>query len=365
VGEKDRVYHPPVRRELAGIEPYRPGKRASEVRLELGLERIIKLSSNESPFAPVKQARTAISAALKGLNRYPDGACHLLRQRLKVHTGSAYETLMVGNGSNELIRLLGQVVFEPGDEVIMATPSFVVYPLVASIMGARAIEVPLDKALAHDLDAIAKAVTSRTKLIFICNPNNPTGTVVSARDCRAFMESVPADVLVCFDEAYHEFVTDPAYGTALSLMEKHPNVIVLRTFSKIYGLAGARVGYGVAAPEIVAAVDKVREPFNVNLLGQIGAYYSLDSGPEIRRRASVNRAQRELVEAGLDRLGLVRAASQTNFVYFDPGMPAAEAFDKLKRQGIIVRAFRHGDHIRATLGSPQDNRQLTAALEAL
>ncbi|MDP1808330.1 MAG: histidinol-phosphate transaminase [Actinomycetota bacterium] len=353
-----------VRKSLEQIEAYRAGRRASEVKGELGLSDIIKLSSNESPFAPVRQASRAMGQALKGLNRYPDGDCRLLKSKLAANLDVAYETLMVGNGSNELIRLLAQVILEPGDEVIMAAPSFVVYPIVTAIMSAMAVEVPL-KGLAHDLDAMAAAITPKTKLIFVCNPNNPTGTVVPAADCGAFLESVPGHVLVCFDEAYHEFVSDFTYGTALELRGKHENIIVLRTFSKIYGLAGARVGYGMAPPAVVEAIDKVREPFNVNLLGQIGAYYSLDGQPEIRRRAAVNRTQRELVESALDRLGLERAASQANFVYFDPRMPAAEAFDRLARHGVIVRAFRHGDHIRATLGSPKDNLVLINALGTL
>lgn len=353
-----------TRAALERIDPYRAGKRASEIRHELNLERVIKLSSNESPFPPVKQASKAINQALIGLNRYPDGACGLLKGKLAAHLDVPSETLIVGNGSNELLRLLAQVVLEPGDEVVMASPSFIVYPIVAEMTGASAIKVPLED-FAHDLSGMAAAITSKTKLIFICNPNNPTGTIVSADDCRKFMESVPKDVLVCFDEAYHEFVADPAYGTALGLRNDFENIVVLRTFSKIYGLAGARIGYGVAPPEVAEAIDKVREPFNVNLLGQIGAYYSLDAQHEIRRRAEVNRRERKTVEAALDGLNFERAVSQTNFVYFDPGISAAEAFDRLTRHGIIVRAFSQGDHIRATLGTPQENRRLLAALEHL
>ncbi len=350
-----------VKDSLDNVEPYRPGKRASEVRLELGLPRIIKLSSNESPFSPVARATMAMGQALKGLNRYPDGACRLLREKLSGRLGAPFETVVVGNGSNELIRLLAQVMLEPGDEVVMAAPSFIVYPIVAALVGATAVQVPLNDHV-HDLDAMAAAVTDKTKLIFVCNPNNPTGTVLSADRCRAFMEAVPAHVLVCFDEAYHEFVTDPAYRTSLELLENHRNIVVFRTFSKIYGLAGARVGYGVAPAEIVEAVDKAREPFNVNLVGQIGAYYSLDDQREIERRCAANRDQREDVEAALDRLGLEHTASQTNFVYFNPGRPAVEAQAELERRGVIVRAFRQNDHIRATLGGPADNRALLAAL---
>ena len=350
-----------VRPALEEIEPYRPGKRASEVRRELGLDEVVKLSSNESPYPPVPAALDAIASVAGKLNRYPDGAAVILKERLAGFLDVPAASLLVGNGSNELLRLLADVILEPGDEVVAAVPSFIVYPMVARLRGAVMVEVPL-LGQAHDLEAMAKAVGPRTRLIFVCNPNNPTGTIVPAAAVRAFLAAVPQDVVVCFDEAYHEYVTDPDYRTALEFRDEHPNIVVLRTFSKIFGLAGLRIGYGVAAPVIVETVDKVREPFNVNTVAQVAAYYSLDSAEEISRRARENAVERDFVEGELDALGFARAESQTNFVYFDCGLPAMEAFERLQRQGVIVRAFGRSRFIRATLGLRSENERLVAAL---
>jgi histidinol-phosphate aminotransferase len=353
-----------VRQEFDKIEPYRPGKRASEVKRELGLDDVIKLSSNESSFPPPEKAARAMGRVIKGLNRYPDGGCRLLRGKLADRLGCPPETIIIGNGSNELLRLLAAALLGPGDEVVMASPSFIVYPLVTKLHGADSIEVPL-KGLVHDLDAMVAAVGPRTKLLFVCNPNNPTGTVVSAESVRTFLRAVPDEVVVCFDEAYHEFVEDPGYRTAIEFRDEHPNVIVMRTFSKIYGLAGARVGYGVAAPSIVETIDKIREPFNVNTMAQVGAYYALDCDGEIASRRRANRAERDFLQQGLDALGLERAESQGNFVYFDCGLSAMEAFELLKRQGVIVRAFGKSRFIRATLGDRRENARLLAALQSI
>ncbi len=353
-----------TRDNLKHINVYRPGKRISEVREELGLEEIYKLSSNESPLPPFKSAVEAIRKVAEGLNRYPDSGAGLLKNKLVGDLGVSYENLSVGNGSNELIRLLAQVVLEPGDEVIMATPSFVVYPIVTEIMNATPVKVPLT-GLKHDLEAMAGHVTNKTKIIFVCNPNNPTGTIVTADSVKRLMKTVPEDMLVCFDEAYHEYVTDPGYQTGLDLRAEYENVIVLRTFSKIYSLAGARVGYGVMPEEVVEAIDKVREPFNINTPAQVAARASLDDQDEVRNRRRSNREQRDRVQSALDRLDMRRAESQANFVYFSAGLPAGEAFEKLKKQGVIVRALGDADFIRATLGTAKENAGLIAALESL
>lgn len=353
-----------TRDNLRHINKYRPGKRISEVREELGLEEIYKLSSNESPFPPFRSAVEAIRKAAEGLNRYPDSAAGLLKSKLAGDLCVPYENVAVGNGSNELISLLAQVVLEPGDEVIMAEPSFVVYPIATDIMAATPVKVPL-KDLKHDLEAMAARVTKKTKIIFVCNPNNPTGTIVVADNVKRFIRAIPKDILVCFDEAYHEYVTDPGYQTGLGLRADYGNVIVLRTFSKIYSLAGTRVGYGVLPAEIVEAIDKVREPFNINTLAQVAARASLDDQDEVESRRRHNREQRERVQSALDRLGMRRAESQANFVYFSPGVPAAQAFEKLKEYGVIVRVLGDADFIRATLGTAKENTKLIEALESL
>lgn len=353
-----------VRESFSGVQPYKPGERASQVRRELGLERVVKLSSNESAFAPMASAARAMSRVVRSLNRYPDGGCGLLKKRLSDKLSCPVETLMVGNGSNELLRLLAAAVIEPGDEAVMAAPSFIVYPLVTKLHGAVVVDRQL-KNLEHDLEAMLEAVGERTKIVFICNPNNPTGTVVPGKAIKDFLEAVPERVLVCVDEAYHEFVSAPGYESALGFRDAYPNLVVMRTFSKIYGLAGARVGYGVADPEIVEAIDKIREPFNVNTVAQVGAYYSLEDGAEIEKRKRLTGIERDFVQGGLDKLGLSRAESQANFVYFDCAMPAIEAFERLRRDGVIVRAFGNSSCIRATLGTRGENEILLDSLAKL
>jgi histidinol-phosphate aminotransferase len=353
-----------TRKSLDNIAAYRPGKRVSEVRRELGLAEIVKLSSNECPFGPVPAAREAMVKGIPLLNRYPDGAFHLLKTKLAARLKVEPAGLMVGNGSNELLRLLAQCVLEPGDEAVMAAPSFIVYPIVVKLMEGEPVEVPL-RDFTHDLEAMAAAVTGRTKLVFVCNPNNPTGTLVGGRALVDFIKGVPERVLVVVDEAYHEYVERDDYRSAVELVGNHPNVVVLRTFSKIYGLAGARVGYGTAHPSIVEAIDKVREPFNVNSLAQLGAYYSLGAEGEIERRRRYNREQKAVLYRALDELGLTYAPSETNFVYFNAGPPAAEAFAALQGQGVVVRAFGDGDFIRPTLGTAEENRRLIEGLKGL
>ncbi len=353
-----------TRDNLRHIKAYTPGKRISEVREELALDKIYKLSSNESPFPPFKSAIEAIRKAAEGLNRYPDSDAGLLKNKLVSDLGVPYETLSVGNGSNELISLLAQVVLEPGDEVIMATPSFLVYPIATDIMAATPVKVPLID-FDHDLEAMAGRVTSKTKIIFVCNPNNPTGTIVTSDAVKRFMKVVPKDILVCFDEAYHEYVTDPGYRTGLELRVEYENVIVFRTFSKIYSLAGTRIGYGIMPEEIVEAIDKVREPFNINTPAQVAALASLDDQDELENRRRYNLEQRERVQSALDRLGMRRAESQANFVYFSAGVSAIEAFERMKKQGVIVRALGDADFIRATLGTAEENTKLIEALESL
>lgn len=353
-----------VREDLEDIQAYRPGKRISEVRQELGLKEIFKLSSNESPLPPFKSAQSAMAEAVGGLNRYPDSGSSLLKNKLSGLLDLPRETLAIGNGSNELIRLLAQVVLSPGDEVVMADPSFLVYPIVTAIMSASAVKVPLNN-MKHDLKAMAAQITDKTKLIFVCNPNNPTGTIVHAGEINDFLKLVPEDVLVCFDEAYHEYVNDSEYRTALDFRTDHQNIVVLRTFSKIYSLAGARIGYGVVPAEILEAIDKVREPFNINTPAQVGAAASLDDQNEVNARSQSNQEQRKRLEEALDRLGMRRSESQTNFVYFNPGIPPMRAFETLKAEGLIVRVLGDNEYIRATLGTDQENTKLIKVLESL
>jgi len=301
---------------LAGIVPYEPGLPIELVKRRFGLEDVVKLASNEYPLAPFDEVKRVIGEALDELNRYPDGDATDLRAALAAHYGCVPEQVTVGNGSCELLMLLGDALLQKGDEVVFAEPSFVVYNDVCRLHQARAVVVPLID-FTHDLEAMVAAVTSRTKMLVVCNPNNPTGTYVPVADIARLVEAVPDDVLVVVDEAYNEFVTAPDSQDALDLQKTHDNVIVLRTFSKIYGLCGLRVGYGLCSPELKAALDKVRQPFNVNLLGQVAALEALQHQDQVAQRRDANEELRALMVDRLAARGRATVPSQANFMLVD------------------------------------------------
>jgi histidinol-phosphate aminotransferase len=303
-------------------------------------------------------------AVLPHLNRYPDGGSRALKRRLGSHLGVDERFVMVGTGSNELIVLIAQAVLREGDEVVFSWPSFVVYPIAAQVMGAKAVKVPLDESHAHDLDAMLEAITDKTRLVFLCNPNNPTGTIYRSAEFEEFLGKVPDHVLVVVDEAYFEYVEDDGYPDATTAFDGTRPLVVLRTFSKIYSLAGLRIGYGVAPGPLVGAIDKIREPFNVNTVAQVAAYYSLDDQDEVRRRREVNTTQRAALYECLDELGVAYAPSQTNFVYVHTEK-APEVFEALLGEGIIVRDFKGLPGLRIGIGTPEDTAATCAALRTI
>lgn len=353
-----------IRDELGPMVPYAPGLRASEVRERSGHDVIRKLSSNENPYGPVPAAVQAMSAVLSRLNVYPDGSARALRDRLAGHLGVDAAHLVVGNGSNELLRLIAQCVLRPGDEVVFAWPSFVVYPMVTQLMGATAVKVPLAEGEVHDLDAMLAAITDKTRIVFLCNPNNPTGSIYGRDAFARFMDAVPEHVLVVIDEAYFEYVTDDSYPNGIEWFDGSRPVCVLRTFSKIYSLAGLRVGYGMFPAPMVEAISKVREPFNVNTVAQIAAYYSLDDQAEIERRREENREQKEFLYATFERLGVDYVPSQTNFVYVATDRPQ-EVFQELLSDGVIVRDFGTAPALRVGIGTPEDTQVTVEAFERI
>jgi histidinol-phosphate aminotransferase len=350
-----------IREELAGLTPYAPGLRASEVRERSGKRRVVKLSSNEHPSGPFPRAIAAIEAVAPHLNRYPDGSSRALRERLAGHLGIDAARVAVGSGSNELLRLIAQVVLRPDDEVVYAWPSFIVYPMVCGIFGAKAVPVPL-KDDAHDLDAMLAAVTDRTRLLFLCNPNNPTGTIYRTDAFARFLDSVPEHVLVIADEAYFEFVDDPEYPDGMESFDGERPLVVSRTFSKMYSLAGLRVGYAAIPRPLATAIDAVREPFNVNSVAQIAAYHSMDDAAEVGRRRAENRDVRARLYDVFDRLGIDHVPSQANFVWLKSSNPAA-AFDALLAEGVIVRAFGPVGALRVTMPGSDDLAFVTEAFE--
>jgi len=324
---------------LHHIVPYEPGQPLELVMRRFGLDEVVKLASNEFPQPPLAEVKQAIVDALDDLNRYPDGQSTDLRAALADHYARSPSQVVVGAGSCELLMLLGDVLLEQGDEVVFADPSFVVYNDICVRHEAVAVAVPLTD-FRHDLEAMAAAVTARTKMVIVCNPNNPTGTYVPVAAISRLVEAVPSDVLVIIDEAYNEFVTTPDSQDALPLQAAHENVVILRTFSKIYGLCGLRVGYGLGAPALREAIDKVRQPFNVNRLAQVAAVEALKHQDEIVRRRTVNAQLRSAMVEKLAARGRATVPSEANFMLVDTRdlcHPHDEVCGVLLSMGAIVR----------------------------
>lgn len=345
---------------------YEPGKPIEYVARELGLDPagIIKLASNENPLGPSPRAIAAARRALEQGELYPDGGCFALRQKLAEVHGFGADQFVVGNGSNEIIELLGHAFLGGSDEVVMGNPAFIVYKLVTLLFGAKAVEVPLVRHR-HDLAAMMRAITPKTRLVFVASPNNPTGTANPAEELLAFARSLPAHVVGVFDEAYAEFQESPA--DLRPLVREGRNIIGLRTFSKIHGLASLRVGYGYAGAGLAAALNRVRQPFNVNAIGQAAALAALDDREFTERCARENRAGRAQLEAGLGALKLEVVPSEANFVLVKVGA-GARLFDGLQRRGVIVRpmaSYGMPEWLRITVGTQAQNERLLAELKAL
>ena len=349
------------------LTPYPPGMPIEELERELGIQGSIKLASNENPLGPSPKAAAAIQAALGGLHRYPDGSAFYLKRRLAVRLGVRPEELVVGNGSNEIIELVVRTFLRPRDEAVMADQAFIVYRLVVQAAGATPRVVPL-RDFTHDLAAIADAITPRTRLVFLANPNNPTGTIYRRRAWEAFLRAVPRDVIVVADDAYAEYVDDPEYPD--SIRERGDGrvpVVTLRTFSKLYGLAGLRVGYGVAPAPVIDALGRIRQPFNVNALALTGALAALDDEEHVRRTLAVNREGMAYLTEAFRELGLAYAPSAANFILVRVGA-AARIYEALLRRGVIVRpmdVYGFPEHLRVTVGLPEENRRFVAALGAI
>lgn len=345
---------------------YEPGKPIEDVARELGLDPagIVKLASNENPLGASPLGVAATAKALAQAELYPDGGCFVLRQKLAGRLGLAPEQVVVGNGSNEILELLGHVFLRPGDEVVMGTPAFIVYKLVALLFGATPVEVPLVNHR-HDLAALARAVTPRTKLVFLPSPNNPTGTANSEEEIAAFVRGLPEHVVFVFDEAYAEYLNTPP--DLRSLIAEGRKVIGLRTFSKIYGLAALRVGYGYASAELAGLLNRVRQPFNVNAIGQAAAVAALDDAEFVARAREVNAAGLRRLEEAFTARGLEWVPSVANFILVKVG-DGARVFAELQRRGVIVRPMRaYGmpEWLRVTVGTESQNERLLAALDGL
>lgn len=352
------------------LQPYRPGKPIEELQRELGLTDIVKLASNENPLGPGPLAREAAARQVGELGRYPDGNGFLLKQKIAAHLSIAPvsitpETITLGNGSNDILELVARVFASPEHEIIFSQHAFLVYPLVTRAIGARGVQAPAID-FGHDLAAMHEAITPRTRVIFIANPNNPTGTWLSAAALEAFLRAVPETALVVVDEAYGEYVDHPDYPHCATWLSRYPNLIVTRTFSKIHGLAGLRVGYGLSHPDIADLLNRVRQPFNVNSMALTAAVAALDDAEHLRQSKRLNDAGYRQLTTAFDGLGLRYIPSVGNFIAVDVGQSGEEIYNRLLQEGVIARPvanYELPNHLRVTIGLEEENARFIRVLE--
>lgn len=352
------------RKCILNLTPYVPGKPVEEVKRELGIDDIIKLASNENPLGPSPRAREAMMNTIDNIGQYPEGSCFVVRQALAKHLDVAPDNLIFGAGADEIIHYLGIALLEDGDEIVQANPSFVQYKAAATLMDCPAQMVPL-KDWAHDLDAMLEQVNDRTKMLFITNPNNPTGTMVSADAVEKVLNALPERCLLVLDEAYFEYADDMDYTRSIEWIKEGRNVIALRTFSKIYALAGLRIGYGIAPKHIIDMLEFVRAPFNVNSMAQAAAVASLADPDQVTRSRELNRRAKEYFYKELDAMGVPYTPTQANFLWIDVQRDCKQVFMELMKRGVIVRTgdiFGHPTHIRVTTGNDEQNERFISTL---
>jgi histidinol-phosphate aminotransferase len=355
---------------ISNVPVYEPGRPIEEVARELGFDDIagiIKVASNENELGPSPKALKAMAAAATEMNRYPDGGCFYLKENLAGKLGVKPQNLLFGNGSNELIEFLGHVYLGPGANLVMSEGAFVVYRLVAMLFNAKVIATPMKK-FAHDLDAMLAAVTPETRMVIICNPNNPTGTIVTPEEIKAFLKKLPPQVLAVFDEAYFELMPDESKPDLIKEIQKgRENVVVLRTFSKAYGLAGLRIGYAVGHEKLIGLLNRVRQPFNVNAMALAAAFAALDDDKHLEKTRKTNFQGLELFMDGFCELGLEFVPSYANFILVKTGN-GRKVFGELQKKKVIVRpmdGYGLPEWIRITVGTPAQNRAVLKALKEI
>jgi len=363
-----------IRPCCAGFEPYVAGKPVETIKRELGLKKVIKLASNENPLGPSKKATGAMRKALKDVFYYPDSNSFAMKAAIGKKFGVKTGNIMVGAGSDEIIELLGRLFFCPGDEVVVSDHSFIRYEMAGNIMNAKVVSVPM-KNYKHDLEAMADAVNGNTKAVFVANPNNPTGTYNTDQEFAGLMETVGSKSLsftplIIMDEAYYEYARPRKdYPETLAYLEKYPNLIILRTFSKVYGLAGLRAGYGFAAEEIVDYIDRIRPPFNLNSLVQAAAVASIADPAQVKRGTELVKKEKAFLYGELKKLGISYIPSAANFILMEiKPFSGREAFEKLLRLGVIVRAMDEYDFpnfVRVSIGLPAENRMFLDAVKII
>lgn len=354
---------------VSNIKPYVPGKPVEELERELGIRDSVKLASNENPLGPSSLVLQEIindltnTKSTVSLNRYPDGSGYYLKQALSQKLSVSQEEIILGNGSNEIIDIAVRTFLQPGDDAVMADPSFVVYPMSTQAQGGNALQIPL-KNYTHDLEAMADAVTPGTKIVFVANPNNPTGTMNKKPEFDNLMKKIPQGVLVIVDEAYCEYVTEPDYPDSMRYLRDGREILILRTFSKIYGLAGLRIGYGIGGQELIAEMNKLRPPFNTSALAQKAALWALEDEGHLLRTREINEQGKKYLYKELDSIGMNYVPTEANFIYMPLKQNALTLYTSLLKQGVIVRPV--GQHeIRVTIGLPEENKRFIDALKTV
>jgi histidinol-phosphate aminotransferase len=353
---------------LQGVPVYQPGRPIEEVARELGLaaNSIIKLASNENPLGPSRLAQAAMRKAIAQVSLYPDGNAFYLKQKLAAKLGVTPAHLILGNGSNEVLEFIGHACIAPGAEVVVSQYCFAVYPIVTALFGGKLTVVPA-KNYGHDLDAMLTAITPATRVVFVANPNNPTGTSSSREDLARFVSAVPSNVLVALDEAYVEFLNEPLDLVSEIRAGQRPNVLLMRTFSKIYGLAGLRLGYGIGHPELIAELEKIRQPFNINAIAQAGALAALDDVAHAEKTRRINSRGLKLYARAFRKLGLEFIPSAANFILVRIG-DGQRVFNELQKLGVIVRpmgGYQLPEWVRISIGTPKENKRCLEALQTV
>ena len=355
-----------MKQHLKDVKNYQPGKPLEELAREYGIKDAVKMASNENALGPSPKALAAIRKSLPRVHRYPEGGCFYLRQKLSKALKVSPDQLIFGNGSDELLVFAARAIVGEGDEVIIADPTFLIYEIATQVEGGTVVKVPM-KNFQYDLDGMRRKIGPKTKLIFIANPDNPIGTFVSEKKLRAFLEAVPKNIVVVVDEAYYEFARiEKSYPDSLKWISSFPNLIVTRTFSKAYGLTGLRVGYAVASAELVKDLNKVREPFNVNSVAQVGATAALDDKKHLSRTVKMTTEGRAYLKTELQKLGFDCVDTVTNFVLADMKQDAKKLYEALLKKGVIVRpmaAWGMNTFIRVTVGKPAENKRFLTALK--
>ena len=358
-----------VQNNILHLKPYIPGKPITEVQRELALEEVTKLASNENPCGPSAKAIQVIQELLPEIHRYPDGSGFYLKKSLKKKLKINTDQIILGNGTNEIIEIAVRTFLSPGDETITGQPAFIIYYILTQAANGENVQIPL-KNYTHDLEAMAAAITHKTKLIFIANPNNPTGTMVGNKEMIRFLRQVPKNIVVIIDEAYYEYVEDDRFPDTLSYVKNNPSqpILIMRTFSKIYGLAGLRIGYGIGSADLISLMNRVRQPFNVNALALAAAEAALDDEEHLSRSRQINRSGYQYLCQEFKRMKLSYVPSCTNFILVDVGQDAKIFSDRLLREGVIVRpmsGYGLTTSVRITIGLEEENYKLIQAMEKI